>query len=92
MWVETELCVKVFGGLDQLTRVLNIARRGKVTYKGMKARFEGRNAVTCMKLRGEAKEVDWIVKKMAVLPEVLSLEIRPEEVEFEDPLAEVVLP
>lgn len=92
MWVETELCVKVFGGMDQLTRVLNIARRGKVTYEGMEARFEDGNAVVCIELRGKAEEVEWIMRKMAALPEVLSFESRPKEVRLRDPLAEVVLP
>ncbi|GEM_PF-1401151 len=92
MWVETKLCVKVFGGLDQLTRVLNIARRGKVVYRGMEAKFEDEHAVACMELEGRAEEVEWVMKKMSALPEVLSVEPRPRRVEFEDPLTEVVLP
>ncbi len=92
MWVETKLCVKVFGGLDQLTRVLNIARRGKVNYRGLEAKFENRYAVACMELEGRAEEVEWVMKKMAALPEVLSVEPSPMKVDFEDPLTEVVLP
>jgi len=91
MWIETRLCVKVFGGLDQLTRVLNIARRGKVSYRGMEARFEDGRAVACMDLEGRAEEVEWVMRKISALPEVLSVEPKPRKVEL-DPLTEVVLP
>ncbi len=92
MFIEVCIRVKVFGGLDQLTRVINIARRGRITYRELKAELKDGETHLEMDLAGKAEEVEWLMKKIIALPEVLSIEPVPKTIDMKDSLSEVFLP
>ncbi len=92
MKAEIRLEIRVFGGLDQLSRVINITRRGKVFYRNIEARFENGEVRAAIDMEGKAEEIEWLIKKMTALPEVISIETRAKTVELEDPLTEIFLP
>jgi len=92
MFVEICIRVKVFGGLDQLTRVINIARRGKISYRELKVKLQDGETHLEMDLAGKAEEVEWLMKKIIALPEVLSIEPVPKTIDMKDSLTEVFLP
>ncbi len=92
MRAEIRLEMRIFGGLDQLSRVINITRRGRVSYRNIEVKFEDGEVKAAIDMKGKAKEIEWLIKKMATLPEVISIETRARTVELEDPLTEIFLP
>ncbi len=92
MRARVRLEVRVFGSLDQFSRVINITRRGKVAYKNVEAKFRDGEVLASIDMEGKAEEIEWIVKKMSALPEVISVESHAMTLDLEDPLTEVFLP
>ena len=75
MEARYRLWMRIFGGLDGVMRVVNILRRGKVRYREMRVKFDGRYASMDVCLEGVSDEVRWVAAKVERLPEVEEIRV-----------------
>ena len=78
------LAMRVFGGLDGVMRVINILRRGKVRYCGIRIGFDGEYAYVDACVEGVQDEVWWVAAKLERLPEVVEIRVTAPEEELRE--------
>ena len=75
MEARYRLLMRIFGGLDGVMRVVNILRRGKVRYREIHVRFDGKYVSMDVCLEGVSDEVRWVAAKVERLPEVEEIRV-----------------
>jgi uncharacterized HAD superfamily protein len=74
--MERILTVKASMGLDSLTRIMNIVRRGRIQVIEISSKFGSNgDAEVLIRVRGEENEIEWVRKKILVSLDVERVEV-----------------
>ena len=76
-----EIEVEAWNGLDAVMRIVNMARRAKLTYREIRASVEYEKVRIRIMALGDSFEARWLAAKLDRLPEVYRVETRRLDIE-----------